>query len=491
MSLFLAAVEIQPTMAWDGTVTILADGSIDPPTAPIQRNGDTYTLTASIYTEESGGDGVVIQRSNMTLEGAGYRVQGPYWDGSGIRPWYVQNVTMRNMIVKGYVTGVNLLYCANVSVTGNTVGGNINGIECHFTKNIVITQNTVYQSEEVSDVSFITDTGSQIVNNNLSQTMMGIRLYNCTHESIYGNNITAITNVGIQLDYSNYTRTYNNIIENNKNGIGLDYYSAYNSIFDNQIKTCNATGIRFENCSSNSILRNTIVQNKIGIFGRFSDSNIIAENNITANIAEGVCLNYSSNDNIADNNLIDNQNGVRLRHASFSIVHGNTMISNTQYGIGLDSSSSHNDIHENTIQQSYYGILIFALCPDNTIYHNNLIDNTDQANTMSSNTWDNGCEGNYWSNYNGVDTDGDGVGNTNIPWEGVDNCPLMNLYWIAADVNHDLQVGILDVVKITAAYGATRFSMYWNPHADIAEPYGKIDILDVVVCTRHYGEKCD
>jgi hypothetical protein len=57
----------------NGTIYIRADGSIDPPQAPIQRNGDIYTLTSNIT---SGNDGIIIERNNMTLDGAGYTVQG-------------------------------------------------------------------------------------------------------------------------------------------------------------------------------------------------------------------------------------------------------------------------------------------------------------------------------------------------------------------------------------------------------------------------------
>lgn len=111
----------------------------------------------------------------------------------------------------------------------------------------------------------------------------------------------------------------------------------------------------------------------------------------------------------------------------------------------------------------------------------------------ANNMWfdNNSCEGNYWDNVLGNDTNGDGIidgwNGTGVYWR--DYYPLVNPYWCPADVNHDLKVDILDVVKICAAYGSTPADSNWNPHADINRPYGKIDILDVVLCTIHYGQK--
>ena len=41
--------------------------------------------------------------------------------------------------------------------------------------------------------------------------------------------------------------------------------------------------------------------------------------------------------------------------------------------------------------------------------------------------WDNGAEGNYWNNYNGTDTNGDGIGDTPyaIDANNMDNYPLV------------------------------------------------------------------
>jgi len=68
----MSAVNIQPVEA-SGTIYIKTDGSIDPPTAPIQRNGGLYTLTGNITSDS---DGIMIERKNMTVDGAGNTVQG-------------------------------------------------------------------------------------------------------------------------------------------------------------------------------------------------------------------------------------------------------------------------------------------------------------------------------------------------------------------------------------------------------------------------------
>jgi hypothetical protein len=68
---------------------------------------------------------------------------------------------------------------------------------------------------------------------------------------------------------------------------------------------------------------------------------------------------------------------------------------------------------------------------DNMIYHNNVIDNVQQVFTDidSVNVWDNGDEGNYWSNYNGTDNDSNEIGDTPyiIDQNNQDNYPVINL----------------------------------------------------------------
>jgi hypothetical protein len=72
LSLPFPFFNIKPIKAeWTGTVYIRADGRIDPPDAPIITcDNRTYTLTDNIDC------GIVVERDNIIVDGAGYTVTG-------------------------------------------------------------------------------------------------------------------------------------------------------------------------------------------------------------------------------------------------------------------------------------------------------------------------------------------------------------------------------------------------------------------------------
>ena len=88
---------------------------------------------------------------------------------------------------------------------------------------------------------------------------------------------------------------------------------------------------------------------------------------------------------------------------------------------------------ENRILGSHLGIrisIVFDGCGWCFIYHNSFVNNDAQAvapNYPLGISWDNGHEGNYWSDYNGTDTDRDGIGDTPYVMNDfqIDDYPLM------------------------------------------------------------------
>ena len=162
-----------------------------------------------------------------------------------------------------------------------------------------------------------------------------------------------------------------------------------------------------------------------------------------------VALVNSINIAVEDINLTSNEQGVLLVDTRYSVIKNVTMSGNDE-GIVLRESSnntiilnsltslnwhaiyslsSHNNTFvENTIRNGTYGISM-ENSSRNTFYHNNFIYNKQQVYQVNSfNKWDNGKEGNYWSDYKGTDTNGDGIGDTQTPHLGVDYHPLISVF---------------------------------------------------------------
>jgi parallel beta-helix repeat protein len=109
-----------PVVRANGTIYLRADGSIDPPTAPIQRDGDLYTLIGNIVSDA---DGIVILKGNITFDGAGYTVQG-LGIGSGISI-SARNITIANAEIKAFNSGISLFgFWGNNRIVGNNITNN-------------------------------------------------------------------------------------------------------------------------------------------------------------------------------------------------------------------------------------------------------------------------------------------------------------------------------------------------------------------------------
>jgi thermitase len=194
-------------------VRIRADGSVDPSTAPIQRDGDLYTFTDNIYVE------ILVERSNTTIDGDGYTLQGTVADYStGVLLYYVSNVTVKNIEVKAFEQGIWLkdsssnIICRN-NVTANDWGiclfgsGSSNNIVCG---NIVTANN--YDGIDLSaDSNHNTICGNIVTANNYD----GICVMSSDYNRICGNIVTANNGYGIYVIFSSSNTIYHNDFVNN------------------------------------------------------------------------------------------------------------------------------------------------------------------------------------------------------------------------------------------------------------------------------------
>jgi parallel beta-helix repeat protein len=221
-------------------------------------------------------------------------------------------------------------------------------------------------------------------------------------------------------------------ITNNLEGILL--VSTTNStISGNNITANDVHGVCLLNSSNNTMSGNNITANRIdGIDLGDSSDNTMSENNITNSDFCGIQLGHSSNNTITGNNITNNDSGIELGSSSNNTITGNNITTNW-LGIKLGDSSN-NTLTKNKMANNQIGIE-FMNSSNNIIYSNNFVDNTARQayiySYVSNNVWDNGYPsgGNYWSDYNGVDTNHDGLGDTQyiIDANNTDHYPLMNI----------------------------------------------------------------
>jgi parallel beta-helix repeat protein len=276
-----------------GTFYIRADGSVDPPTLLIQRNGDLYTLTGNI---NSSGSGIVIERNNTILDGAGFLLQGSgSYDPAGLTLAKVKNVSIKNTNIEDFTYGIKLDYHSDYNnLSGNNIRNSRIGIYLNFSNNNGVSGNNI--------------TGGYYD---------GIWLRSSSNNNVSGNSISANSNYGIELDYSsNNNNIVGNNVTDNTSGIVLSYSSNNNNIAGNNITNNDQEGIKYGWGSCNSIITgNNIESSWYGITLDLSSNNNISGNRIAHN-EYGIVLGNERNDCVYHNNFIDNTHQASLQNCT-------------------------------------------------------------------------------------------------------------------------------------------------------------------------------
>jgi parallel beta-helix repeat protein len=381
------------------------------------------------------------------------------------------NNTLRNNVVKSnYFEGIELdSSSGNNTIVENIISNNGEGITVDSYSNII--KNNTVTSNDRGGIELLNSSYNSIKSNNAnsngeggvllsfnsrhntvelntanSNDCFGIKLENSSYNIIKNNAAKLNREEGIALYLSNNNIVKDNTANSNKKGLylggRLDIFEngvmygtgSYNNSIENNVASNNVVGIDLYFSDNNTIKNNIASNNKDGITSGSSCNNTI-KNNIASNNRLGIDI-FFSNNNIMENNIASNnygiaESGIYLACSKMNILKNNIVTSNNGTGIGL-SGASYIILWNNNISLNHFsGIHIISLTNNNAFFHNNIIGNTIQVKAEDlSKYWYHPdlLEGNYWSDYNGTDTNGDGIGDTDIPHpdSDYDNYPFVN-----------------------------------------------------------------
>ncbi|MHA2163168.1 MAG: NosD domain-containing protein [Candidatus Thorarchaeota archaeon] len=317
------------------------------------------------------------------------------------------NIIANNTASFGFLYGIYLAYSSNNLLDNNTASHNHKGVRLFFSNNNTIVNNVIDFSGSAG-VFLSPGFGNVFVNNFLTSNDWAFQVGNFNYNIFTRNDIVG---GGFNVFASDNNRFLSNNISDM--GIGLSIHSGSdgNEVANNVIWNGSSCGITVRDLN-NSISGNILYNNWHAIHESKGGLNTITRNTISNNrigiFVYGSCPQHlnlpSCTSHVSNNHISNNYVGILPEHSHYTNITGNIVIDN-EYGI-RSYGSVENNIVGNSLLNNEYGIYLRASVIDNRVYHNNIINNTFQGiDATGRNNWDNGYPsgGNFWSDYTGID----------------------------------------------------------------------------------------
>jgi parallel beta-helix repeat protein len=425
---------------------------------------------------------VEISVDNVTLDCNNYSIIGD-WSGYGIHLDNRKGVIIKNCQISKFSYGIDLYQSLNNQLITNNLFKNSYGIYLNSSSENTITNDTL--SNNFFGIYLNNSSLNTISNNNFSENAYGVHLESSSNNTIDGNSTSSNNQTGIYLAFSSNNTVVNNTCLND----GLIVWDSYSNTVKNntinskplvyleeasnvkisenvgQVILVNCDNIQVENLNlsntsialelwqtnNSQIINNNFSNNIYGIYLYSSSNNEIKEN-VSSNNKNGygIALQFSSNNTILNNNFLLNAIGIKLDYLSNNnTLQGNIISNNTSLGIQFFSASGNTITKNNLLNNRFAIAFLSSSAIPNNFYLNNFIGNTYNvyyynAYYYSSDvlgkwnslekityTYNNNSYtdylGNYWSNYQGDDTNNDGI--IDLPYiltkRERDNYPLL------------------------------------------------------------------
>lgn len=253
-------------------------------------------------------------------------------------------------------------------------------------------------SHDQVDAGVLVKANDTLIENNLiDDVLFGVHLQQADHNRVRGNRISSrgaipsLRGEGIRL-----------------------WYSHENAIEDNDIR--HVRDLVFTNSAENRIAGNHISDSRMGMELVFAPDNLIENNRVSRNL-KGIVAIYSDGLTIRGNRLEHMRDfagsAFAIKESSQVTIEDNEVL---HCAVGMVANApthpenvlriQHNRFAYNDVALYFYGEKGGHVIRDNRFEHNFTPVAVSASSTARANDW----RGNFWSDYEGFDEDGDGAG---------------------------------------------------------------------------------
>ena len=404
---------------------------------------------------------------NNTIIGNTINVTGSSPIQAGI---YLPASSSNNCIINNKITasrdkGLMVYYSSNNYLSGNVLTGNRVGLHIEHSENNVLRNNTMYDNEK--NFELVHYSASLIQDIDTSNTVNNKPIYYWINQ----HNKTVPSQAGcVALGNCSGITVQNLDIKNN--GFGVLLYSTQDSVIKNNHLENTGVGISMIISQGIKVINNSLLSNQNGIESYGSSDTTISENSLL-NSRIGISLGASQNVSVVSNYVNRNSfESLFIQGGERNLVAGNNFTDNDDYCVYM-LDTNHNVIVGNSFIDNNGFAIRWSHSYNNTFFYNNFINNGAETGLQVSNpwlygsgdfeynTWDNGFEGNYWSDYttrylNATEVNGSGI--WNVPFfineVNIDGFPLTEQF--------DIELATTRLFKPPEIYVTSPENMTYN-----------------------------
>ena len=339
----------------------------------------------------------------------------------------------------------------------------------------VIENNILSMNGSGSSSIYFTSVSSYLAtikNNTFSNdNYAGIDLWESGGVLIENNTFTNENAYGVFFDFMSDNNVVTNNIVTNITSNNAFFVSTTNNTFSGNIITNDFGDVAFFlRGGETTITHNTVLNSKGAIFEQSTQNNTVTFNTISNSSTDAFYI-MSSHDVIA-NNIIENthSNEAIYLSSSTNITIENNFLSQGSNNAIYEYNPSNVTLTNNTFMNfSSYALFLTGIT-SNKVYLNNFLNNNgggQQAFQSDNKTvWNNGTYGNFWLDYNGIDANSNGIGDTPYFFNGGnDSYPIMIWHGI------ELPPQFLIVPASKSYDGTQTFNLTWKAIDDNPNTY--------------------